>query len=47
VQILEDDKERLDLALAEEQALDRVQRPQPALGRVEPLPLAVIDGHIE
>jgi len=33
VQVLEDDKERLDLALTEEQALDRVQCPLPALGR--------------
>ena len=47
VEILEDHQERLDLGLAQEQPLDRVQRPLPALGRVEGLPLGIIDGHVQ
>ena len=38
VQVLEDQQQRLDLALAQQQALDRVERALPALGRVERLP---------
>ena len=39
VEVLEDQQERLDLALAEQEALDRVERPLAPLRRVERLPL--------
>ena len=47
VEILEEEKQRLDLALPEEQPFDRVQGPLPALGRVEGLPRGVVDGDIQ
>ena len=47
VEILEDHQERLDLAFPEEQSLDRLERPLPALGRVEGVPRGVVDGDIQ
>jgi hypothetical protein len=47
VQVLEDHEQRLDLALADQQALDGVQGLVPALRRVEPVPLRVIAGDVE
>ena len=47
VEVLEGHQERLELGLAQEQALDRVQRALSALGRVERLPLGVFAGHVE
>ena len=47
VEVLEDHEQRLDLALAQQQALDGVERPLAALGRVEGLPRGVLDGHVE
>ena len=47
VQVLENDEDRLPLALPEQQVLDGVERALPALGRIERLPLGVLDGHIE
>ncbi len=47
VEVLEDEEERLELGLAQEQALDRVQRSLRALRAVEGLPLGIVDGHVE
>ena len=44
VEVLEDDEERLDLALPQEQPLERVEGPLPALRRVERLPPASSTG---
>jgi hypothetical protein len=47
VEILEREQQRLDLALPEEQPLDAVERLLAALRRVQPLPLGVVDRHVE
>ena len=47
VQVLEHQQERLDLALAQEQPLDPVERLLAALRGVQPLPLGVVDRHVE
>ena len=47
VQILEDQQQRLDLALAEDQVPEGFERVLAALARVEPLPPRVLDGHTE
>ena len=47
VQVLEDQQQRLHLALAQQQALDRVEGALAALRRVERLPSVVVDRHIE
>ena len=47
VEILEDHEQRLDLALPQEQPLDRLQGPLPALRRVERVPRGVLDGDVE
>ena len=43
MEILEDHQERLDLGFAQEEPLDRVQHPLPALWRVKRLPLGIMD----
>jgi hypothetical protein len=47
VQVLERDDERLHLAFAEQQALDRVERTLASLGGFKPRPLFVLDRDIE
>src|SRR5205807_8869461 len=47
MKVLEHGDEWLHLALAEEKALDRVQRSLPPLWRIEARPLLVLDGHVE
>jgi hypothetical protein len=47
VQVLEDHEQRLHLALAQQQALDGVERALAALGRVQVLPGRVLDRHVE
>src|SRR5215813_4810440 len=47
VEVLDDQQHGLDLALPEEQALDRLQGVPSALRRVEGLPVLVVDGDIE
>ena len=47
VEILEDHQERLDLALSQEQPLDRLQGALPALRRVERVPRGILDGDVE
>jgi len=47
VEVLEDQEQRLDLALPQEEALAGVQGPLAALGGIQGLPLSVLDGHIQ
>ena len=47
VEVLEDDEQRLDLSLAQEQALHRVQGALTALRRVKRRPRGVVDRHVE
>jgi hypothetical protein len=47
VKILEHEAERLDLTLAEQQSLDRVERSLPALRWVQMRPLRLLDGEIQ
>ena len=47
VQILEHEEQGLPLRLAEQEPLDRLERPLPPLRWVERLPRAVIDRHVE
>src|SRR5262245_45818611 len=47
VEILEQDQERLYLALAQEQSLDAIERPLASLRRVEPFPLGIVGGQVE
>jgi hypothetical protein len=47
VQVLEDHEERLHLGFAEEETFDRLQRPLPALGGVEVLPMGILDRHVQ
>jgi len=47
VQVLEQDHERLHLALAQEQALDAVEDTLAALGRIEACPGLVLDRDVE
>ena len=47
VQILEDHHQRLDLALAQEQALDRVERLLAPLERIEGVPGRLVHRHVE
>ena len=47
VQVLEDHQQRLHLALAQQQPLDRVEGALAALRRVEVLPGRVLDRHVE
>jgi hypothetical protein len=46
-QVLEHQQERLDLTLPQEQPFDPVERLLAALRGVKPLPLRVVDGHVE
>jgi hypothetical protein len=45
VEILEDHEHWLDLA--QQQALDAIECALPAVGRMEGLPLRLLDGHVE
>ena len=47
VQVLEDHHQRLDLALAQQQALDRVERLLAPLERIEAVPGRLLDWHVE
>jgi hypothetical protein len=47
VEILEDDEERLHLALAQEQALEGVEGAATALARIRLLPVRVVHRHVE
>jgi len=47
LQILEDKRQRLGLALTQQETRDGVQGPLPPLGRVEPLPFRVVHGDLE
>jgi hypothetical protein len=47
VEALEHDQQRLNLALAQQEPLDPVEGLLAPLGRVEPLPRGVVDGHVE
>ncbi len=47
VQVLEDEEERLPLALPEQEVLDGLEGALPALGGIERLPVGVLDGDIE
>jgi len=47
VQVLEDHHQRLDLALAQQQALDRVERLLAPLGRIEGVPGRLVHRHVE
>src|SRR5215831_19245165 len=47
VQVLEDHNQGLDLALAQQQTLDRVQRLLAPLARIESLPGRLLDWHVE
>jgi hypothetical protein len=47
VEVLEDDEQRLDLALAQEETLDRFQGPLTALRRVERRPCGVVHRHVQ
>src|SRR5215813_2432639 len=47
VQVLEHHDERLDLALAQEQALDGIERLLPSLQWVEPVPGWLLHGDVE
>ncbi len=47
VEILDDQQEWLRLRLAQDEALDRIQYPLPALRRVESLPLRILERHVE
>ena len=47
VEVLDDHEERLNLALAQEEALDRVQRALAPLGGIEPLPLGILSRHVQ
>src|SRR5713226_374635 len=47
VEVLEDHEQRLQLALAEQEALDGVEDPPAALRRIEGLPLSVLNGHVQ
>ena len=44
---LEEQEKRLDLTFPEEEPLDRVQGPLPALRRVEGTPRGIVDGDIQ
>ena len=47
VEILDDDHQRLDLTLAQQQTLDRVERLLASLDRVEGLPGRLVDRRVE
>ena len=47
LQILEDDHERLDLALAQQEAADDVERAETALGGIESMPVRGLDRHVQ
>jgi hypothetical protein len=47
VEVVEDDEQRLDLSLAQEQTLHRVQGALVALRRVKRRPRGVVDWHVE
>lgn len=47
MQVLEDQQQRLDLALAEDQVPEGFERVLSALARFEPLPPRVLAGHTE
>ena len=47
VQVLDEQQERLDLALPEQQALHGVQRPLPALRGIEPPPRLILHRDVE
>ena len=47
VQVLEDHHQRLDLALAQQQALDRVERLLAPLERIEGVPGRLVHRHVE
>jgi hypothetical protein len=47
VEVLEQEQEGLDLALAQQEALDSVQHELAALGRIEPFPPGLLDRNVE
>jgi hypothetical protein len=47
VQVLEDDEDRLPLALPEQEVLDDVEGVLPTLGGIERPPVGVFDGYVE
>ena len=47
VQVFEHEEQGLHLALAQEEALDRIERVLAPVNRIERLPLPVLDGHVE
>src|SRR6266498_1243506 len=47
VQVLEDQEQRLHLALAQQQPLDRIEGALPALRGIEGLPAGVVDGDVQ
>jgi hypothetical protein len=47
VEVLQDDEQRLDLALADEEVLDRLQDPLTALWRVSRQPRGVVHRHVQ
>ena len=47
MEVLEDHEQGLQLALAEQEALDRVEGPPAALRRIEGPPFSILNGHIQ
>ena len=47
VQVLDHEQHRLDLALPQHEALQRLQRLPPSLWGIEPRPLGILDRHVE
>ena len=47
MEILEEQEERLDLTFPQQEPLDRLQDPLPALRRVEGAPRVIVDGDIQ
>ena len=47
MQVLDDQEQRLYLALAQQQALDSLKRTLAALRRIEVLPVPVLDRHVQ
>jgi hypothetical protein len=47
MEVLEDQQQRLNLALAKQEPLEGLERMPAALGRIEPRPLGILDGDVE